>query len=68
MPRQIVAPDKLLEVAEKLRTYARETTNPRYSERFRRGAIDLEIEAVGWAAASAVARALRQDRSRRASR
>jgi hypothetical protein len=54
---------ELLEVAAMLRGFARETADQRYRSRFRRGAEQLEIEAVGCAASDTVAHALRKART-----
>jgi hypothetical protein len=54
----------LLAVAERLRLFALETADVRYSDRFRRGADQLEIEAVGCAASDCVAHALRAARAK----
>jgi hypothetical protein len=59
---------ELLEIAEKLRAFARETGDRRYFDLFRRGAVQLEIEALGWAASSAVGAAIRESRRRRTGR
>jgi hypothetical protein len=56
---------ELLAVAAKLRGFARDTADVRYSVRFRRGAEQLEIEAVGCAASDTVANALREARHNR---
>ncbi|HTT97066.1 MAG TPA: hypothetical protein VMF58_03385 [Rhizomicrobium sp.] len=53
---------ELLAVAAKLRGFAHETADMRYRSRFRRGAEQLEIEAVGYAASDTVAHALRKAR------
>jgi hypothetical protein len=56
----------LLAIAERMRVFAREATGGRYGDRFRRGAADLELEAVGRAASPAVAGAIRAVRRERA--
>jgi hypothetical protein len=53
----------LLAVAERLRSFALDTADVCYSDRFRRGADQLEIEAVGCAASNCVAHALRAARA-----
>jgi hypothetical protein len=55
---------ELLAVAERLRIFALETADARYGDRFRRSADQLEIEAVGRAAADSVAHALREARAK----
>jgi hypothetical protein len=55
---------ELLAVAAKLRGFERDTADLRYSNRFRLGAEQLEIEAVGCAASDTVAHALRTARTR----
>jgi len=52
----------LLTVATRLRTFAHEARDCAYFDKFRRGAEDLEIEAVGYAASDAIAAALRKER------
>jgi hypothetical protein len=57
----------LLAIAGRMRVFAREATSERYGDRFRRGATDLELEALGHAASHAVAdaiRAVRRERTR----
>jgi hypothetical protein len=53
---------ELLAVATKLRVFAHETRDHAYFDKFRRGAEDLEIEAVGYAASDTIAAALRHER------
>ncbi len=65
MSRDAKSADELLAIAEKLRRFAREADDIRYFDRFRRGAVDLELEAVGYAASPVVALALRNERSKR---
>ena len=55
----------MLEAAARLRHFACQTGIAHYQDSFRRGARELEIEAVGCAASGAVARALRDVRSKR---
>jgi hypothetical protein len=55
----------MLEAAARLRHFACQTGMAHYRDCFRRGARELELEAVGCAASGAVARALRDMRSRR---
>jgi len=55
---------ELLAVAARLRGFARQTEDLRYCMRFERGAEQLEIEAVGYAACDTVAHALRQARTK----
>jgi hypothetical protein len=55
---------ELLAVAARFRSFARETNDLCYRNRFRIGAAELEIEAVGCAASNAVAQALRKARNR----
>jgi hypothetical protein len=54
---------ELLAVAARLRDFAREATDDCYPARFRRGANQLELEAMGCASADAVAQALRAART-----
>ena len=53
---------ELLEIAGRLRTFAREAGDRYYFDKFQRGAEDLEFEAVGYAASSTIAHALRRER------
>lgn len=62
MVRQAKKAAELLTVASRLRAFAHETRDHAYFDRFRRGAEDLEIEAVGYAVSDAIAAALRQER------
>ncbi len=55
----------MLEAAARLRHFAVETGIARYQACFHRGACDLELEAMGHAAAGVVARAIRDLRSKR---
>ena len=62
MMRQSKSADDLLEIAGRLRMFALEAHDLCYLDKFRRGAENLEIEAVGYAISSAVAAALRRER------
>lgn len=53
---------ELLNVAQRLRNFARATEDARYHRRFRRGAQQLELEAIGCASIHAVAEELRSAR------
>lgn len=55
----------MLEAASRFRHFACETGIALYQDRFLRGARELELEAMGYAASGAVARALRELRSRK---
>lgn len=62
MMRQTKMATELLAVAAKFRMFACETRDRAYFDKFRRGAESLEIEAVGYAASSTIAAALREER------
>jgi hypothetical protein len=62
MERQTKTAVELLAIASRLWIFAREARDHFYSDKFCRGAESLEIEAVGYAASSTIAAALREER------